>query len=100
MTYSRFDAGTNLELLLRVLELDVVVVNRPNDTVDVSRDRDEQSSLSQSFDSSLSYSSVSEPIGGRENHFDDFSNFDVADSQEGLLEDRRLERELYESVES
>jgi hypothetical protein len=84
-----------------VLELDVGVVNGPNDSIDVSRDGDEEGGVAQSLDSTLRiHSSVYEQLnGGDETHLDDLSNFDVADPQEALFEHRGLQRQLYESID-
>lgn len=52
-THPRFDARSSLELLLGVLELDVGVVNRPDDSIDVSRDGNEESRVGEALDRSL-----------------------------------------------
>ena len=73
----------NLEPPLRVLQLDIRVVQRPNDSIDGSVQVDEQPVRSQSLDGSLH----------------DLSDDDFRDLHELLLEDGGLEGELDETVE-
>lgn len=85
-----------------MLELDIGVVHRPDNTVDVSVDGDEESRVAETLDRSLlaeNQSPESSAKGGRRTHLDDLANFDVANTQERLLEDGGLEGELNEPVE-
>lgn len=79
----RLDIGANLELLLGVLELDVRVVQRPDNSIDVAGDGDEEGRVAEAFDGS----------------FDNLADLDVRNTKESLLEDGGLEGELNESVE-
>lgn len=77
-THPRLDRLARLELLLRVLEPDVRVVQRPHDAVDVPANADKEGVVAQDLDRALDF----------------FADSDVLDAEEGLREDRGLEREL------
>jgi len=82
-THSTLHDSSNLEPPLRVLQLDIRVMQRPNDSIDGSVKVDEQPSRSQSLDGSLH----------------DLSDDNLRNLHELLLEDGGLEGELDETVE-
>lgn len=81
-TYTAFDAGALLKPLCRVLEDDICKVVRPNNSIDASREVDEKTRRRQFFDSTLN----------------DLAYFDVVDLKILLFDDRRLQRQLQETI--
>ena len=88
-TYSAFDRVSGLEPLLRVLQLDVRVMQRPHNTIDAARHIYEDCLVGESTDRALEKrTSINYQFNlnkEREAHLHDFSNLDLAHLHEPLL---------------
>ena len=80
--HSCLDSPAGLEPLLRVLQHDVGVVIGPHDSIDATRDRDEETLVTEVLDGTLHA----------------LANLYVSNIHELLAENALLERELYDAI--
>jgi hypothetical protein len=81
-TYATLDAGPFFESLPRMLQYDIRIVIRKDDSIHASRDGHEQSIVSELFDSALKQ----------------FSNLDIRDPEEFLLKNRSTHGQLKDAI--